>query len=87
MEDIPALDITEQEKAFAKDLIRFETIPVNSEEDALHIGIAASSGIDYLLTWNFKHINNAETKAAIIKVVESHGFICPTLCSPDELGT
>ena len=86
IEEIPALDISEQASALAKDLIRLEAIPANSEEDALHIGIAASNGIDYLLTWNFKHINNAETKNAIAKVVESHGFVCPMLCSPEELG-
>ena len=56
------------------------------EEDALHIGIAAAQGADYLLTWNFKHINNAETKSVIFKVVESCGFVCPQLCSPEELG-
>jgi len=36
--------------------------------------------------WNFKHINNAEKKLAISKVVESFGFVCPQLCSPEELG-
>ncbi|MES9903736.1 MAG: type II toxin-antitoxin system VapC family toxin [Sedimenticola sp.] len=62
IKEIPALDISEQASALAKELIRLEAIPENSEEDALHIGIAASSGIDYLLTWNFKHLNNAEPK-------------------------
>ena len=61
-------------------------VPAGSEEDALHIGIAASQGATYLLTWNFKHINNAETKTAIINVVESYGYTCPHLCSPEELG-
>jgi len=86
VEDVPALDISEEAKNLAKELIRFEAIPTNSEEDALHIGIAAANGIDYLLTWNFKHINNAETKAAIVNVVEIHGFVCPIMCSPEELG-
>ena len=86
LEDIPALDISEEAKNVAKDLVRFGAIPTNSEEDALHIGIATANGIDYLLTWNFKHINNAETKGAIVKVVENHGLLCPVLCSPEELG-
>lgn len=86
VEGIPALDISEEAKNLAKDLVRFEAIPRNSEEDALHIAIAAANGMDFLLTWNFKHINNAETKEAIAKVVESHGLVCPVLCSPEELG-
>jgi hypothetical protein len=33
--------------------------------------LTAAQGADYLLTWNFKHINNAEMKSAITKVVQS----------------
>lgn len=86
VDGIPALDITEQAKVLAKSLIEKKAIPASSEEDALHIGIAAAAGVDYLLTWNFKHINNAETKVAITAIIESHGFVCPLLCSPEELG-
>jgi predicted nucleic acid-binding protein len=86
VEGIAALDITEDANILAKALIQFEAIPSGSEEDALHIAIAAINGIDYLLTWNFKHINNVETKAAIERIVESHGYVCPLLCSPEELG-
>ena len=60
-------------------------IPAGSEEDALHIAIAAAQGADYLLTWNFRHINNAERKSAIAGVVESFGFVRPQICSPEEL--
>ena len=67
-------------------LVANGAVPEGSEEDALHIGIAYAQGADYLLTWNFKHINNAETKAAITRLVESCGYSCPQLCSPEELG-
>ena len=67
-------------------LLAEKAVPEGSEEDALHIGIAASQGVDFLLTWNFKHINNAETKTAITRLIESAGYVCPQLCSPEELG-
>ncbi len=86
VEGIPLLAISPEAQHLAESLIAEGTVPVNSEEDALHIGLAAASGVDFLLTWNFKHINNAHTKAAITAVVESHGFVCPMLCSPEELG-
>lgn len=86
VEGIPLLAISPEAQHLAESLIVEGTVPVNSEEDALHIGLAAASGVDFLLTWNFKHINNAHTKAAITAVVESHGFVCPMLCSPEELG-
>ena len=34
--------------------------PTVLPDDAAHIAIAAMSGVRFLLTWNFKHIANAE---------------------------
>ena len=83
---IPSLSISDETTKIAELLLSRGAIPKGSEEDALHIGIAAAQGTDYLLTWNFAHINNAETKIAIIELVETYGFACPQLCSPEELG-
>ena len=84
--EIPSLSISDEATKIAELLILKGAIPKGSEEDALHIAIASAQGADYLLTWNFKHINNAETRIAIIDLVESCGYICPQLCSPEELG-
>jgi predicted nucleic acid-binding protein len=86
VENIPLLATSPEAQRLAEDLLAKGAVPANSEEDALHIAIAAAGGIEFLLTWNFKHINNAQTKAVITTVVESHGFACPILCSPEELG-
>jgi hypothetical protein len=37
------------------------------------------------LTWNFRHINNAETKCTLTAAVEAAGYKCPMICSPKEL--
>ena len=84
--EIPSLSISDEATDIAGLLLFHGVLPEGSEADALHIGIAAAQGIDYLLTWNFKHINNAETKSAIIELVESYGYKCPQLCSPEEFG-
>ena len=86
IEEIPSLAISDEATELAELLLRQGAVPMGSEEDALHIGIAAAQGVDYLLTWNFKHINNAEMKSAIATAVESCGLVCPQLCSPEELG-
>ncbi|MES9858775.1 MAG: type II toxin-antitoxin system VapC family toxin [Sedimenticola sp.] len=86
VKNIKLLATTPEAQILAEDLVAQSAVPANSEEDALHIGLAAAAGIDFLLTWNFKHINNAHTKTEITAVVEAHGFICPMLCSPEELG-
>ena len=84
--DISSLSISDEANRIANLLLANGAVPEGSEEDALHIGIASAQGADHLLTWNFKHINNAETKAAITRLVESCGYSCPQLCSPEELG-
>jgi predicted nucleic acid-binding protein len=74
--DLPVLALNEQAERLANLLLEEGLIPRNSVEDAFHIAMAAAHGLDYLVTWNFRHINNAE----------SAGYACPTICSPEELG-
>ena len=81
-----SLTISNEAVRIADLLIDKGAVPQGSKEEALHIGIAAAQGADFLLTWNFKHINNAETKGAVVRLVESCGYVCPQLCSPEELG-
>ena len=49
------------------------------------IPLATVNAMDFLLTWNFHHINNAIRKKRIGKVIEEKGYECPVICSPDEL--
>ena len=54
-------------------------------EDAIHIAIAAHYGMDYLLTWNCRHIANSVTFPAIRDTIETMGLCCPILTTPDLL--
>ena len=54
-------------------------------DDALHIAIAAVHGVGYLLTWNCRHIANAETRPKIRSICLTHGFQCPEIATPTEL--
>ena len=86
VKDIVVLGTSFEAEHIADALIMEKALPENSKEDALHIGIAASHGMDYVLTWNFKHIINARKKSHVIQIVQNLGFSCPVLCSPEELG-
>lgn len=85
IDGIPSLSITPEAELVATSLLASKALPKNSARDALHIAIAATQGIDYLLTWNFKHINNATTRVIIMNSVIGSGYLCPILCSPEEL--
>jgi hypothetical protein len=83
---LPILQINEAAEQLAKRLANEGAIPLASPEDALHISLATVHGMDFLLTWNFRHINNAEMKARIRTVIETAGYESPVICSPEELG-
>lgn len=81
---LPILEINDAAEELGKRLMGEGAIP--SAEDALHISLATVHGMDFLLTWNFRHINNVEMKARIRTVIDAVGFECPVICSPEELG-
>ena len=60
-------------------------VPLNSVPDAQHIAIAAVHGIEYLVSWNHKHIVNTHKREHINQVCQEAGFIPTTLCTPIEL--
>jgi hypothetical protein len=83
---LPILEINDAAERLAKRFLDEGAIPVSSPEDALHISLATLHGMDFLLTWNFRHINNAEMKRRIRTVIEAAGYESPVICSPEELG-
>ena len=85
VKNIPLLETTTNALQLAKNLLEKKAVPKNSAEDALHISIASVQKMDFLLTWNFKHINNANTRRRRIDVIKENGFVCPILCLPEEL--
>ncbi|MEK7684820.1 MAG: type II toxin-antitoxin system VapC family toxin [Verrucomicrobiota bacterium] len=60
-------------------------LPKKAAADAMHIAFAAVYGMDYLLTWNCRHINNIETIWQVEKVCSKKGYVCPKICSPEQL--
>jgi predicted nucleic acid-binding protein len=85
LDSFPVLQLDEQARDLARDFIDSKVVPDKCPEDALHIAVAAVNGMDVIVTWNFKHINNPVTRIMVRKIVEKHGWSCPEICSPEEL--
>ncbi len=82
---IPALLIDDAAQAFAARLIEDGGVPAEAQADALHIAVASVHGLDYLLTWNCRHIDNPAAKPIIRSICAIVGYRCPEICTPLEL--
>ena len=85
LDGIAILPITEAAVELSAALLAGRALPVNAQNDAIHIGVSAAHGVDYLLTWNFRHLANAETRDTIRNVCERQGYASPEICTPSEL--
>lgn len=82
---VPLLAVTDEARDIARRLLATGALPTHAEVDALHIAIAAAHGIEYLITWNCRHIANARMRSRIEEVVRAAGYEPPVLCTPEEL--
>ena len=85
LEGIPELALTDETKTLASDLMSGGGIPAHAQADALHVAIACVHEIDFLLTWNCRHIDNAVQKPVVRTICNIAGYTCPEICTPLEL--
>jgi len=79
------LAIDEPAIGLAEKLLENGLIPQKAAADAIHIAIAARHGVDYLLTWNCRHLANAEIIRRVSHIVDREGYYVPIICTPREL--
>ena len=85
LKDVAFLDATLDAEQLTQTLLEFGAVPRQAAGDAAHIAIAVTNGVDYLVTWNFRHIANAAMRARIEYVCRRAGYEPPIICTPNEL--
>jgi len=85
LQGLELLALTDEAADLARALIVRGAVPRQSVEDSLHIAVAAAHGMNYLLTWNCRHIANATMRSRIVSVCWSCGYEPPIICTPEEL--
>ena len=79
------LDTFPEADILAQKLLDAGAVPRNSLTDAQHISIATVHSIEYLASWNHKHIVNENKREHINQVCQAAGFQPITICTPIEL--
>ena len=83
--DLPLLDVTDAVNVVAKAIMDSGLLPQKATRDAIHIAVASVHGIDFLLTWNCRHIANAAIMKELQTILANFDCEIPTICTPEEL--
>jgi hypothetical protein len=82
---LPALELTKDVLELSNELLSTGMMPQNAGNDAIHLCIAAIHSCEYLLTWNCRHLANAEIQRGARSVANAKGWELRIVCTPEEL--
>jgi predicted nucleic acid-binding protein len=85
LQDITLLEPNEVAEELVTEFLSKSNLPPKAANDAAHIAIATVNNIDYLLTWNCKHIANAYIQKKLAQICSDFGYELPTICTPYEM--
>jgi predicted nucleic acid-binding protein len=85
LQSLLVLELTENVQDLGLQFLTKSSIPVKAADDAIHIAAATVHGLDYVLTWNCKHIANAQIQRKLAEISNSFRYKLPTICTPYEL--
>ncbi len=84
LDDVPLLVISDSVVEIAAELLSDNVVPKKASDDAFHIACAGVHSVDFLLTWNCKHIANPHNRYRIQKCFDRHQIRMPVICTPEE---
>jgi hypothetical protein len=85
VERLRVLEITSEVEELTRAILAADVIPAKAIRDAAHIAVATIHSMDYLLTWNCKHLANAQIMRRIGNVCNDEGYNMPLICTAEEL--
>jgi predicted nucleic acid-binding protein len=85
LENLPVLAITSDVENLAAEFLDTGALPAKAQADAVHLAVATRGKVDYLLTWNCRHLANAQILRRLEREAVRRGWALPTVCTPLEL--
>ena len=85
MSELSVLQLTAEAERLTRALLATGTLPPRAQTDAAHLAIAAAGKADYLLTWNCRHLANAQILRRLEAEAKRAGWKLPKVCTPPEL--
>lgn len=85
LRDFPLLNLNQSVLDLAEQFLARSSLPPKADIDAVHVAAATVHGMDYLLTWNCKHIANAQIQRKLAEISLDFEYELPILCTPYQL--
>lgn len=85
LDGIPLLPLDEEIADIANEIMDRAILPPGARTDALHIAMVAHHRIQFLLTWNCRHIANATILVRIHELLADLSIPIPVICTPEEM--
>ena len=85
LDGLPLLTATPESEWWAKRIMESRIFPAQASADVAHLALATSHRVDFLLTWNCKHLANPLMLRQVARIIRSEGLEPPTVCTPEEL--
>ena len=85
VKDLPLLAVSQEVADIAVVYQARRLMPKTPVRDALHLALASFYRMDYLLTWNCRHLANARKTVHLEKLNTQMGLSVPRLVTPDLL--
>ena len=85
LQNLKPLDVTHEAEELVVEIMAAGMLSSKAIRDAAHVAVAAVHEMDYLLTWNCKHLANAQIARRISLTCQQHGYRMPIICTPEEL--
>ena len=79
------LEIDEYVEELASEYVKYGAVPESYPEDAYHIAVAVLNEMDYLLSWNFRHIVRKRTKDVVRMINTLRNLKQVEIITPGEL--
>ena len=83
--DIPLLVVDHRVVELTEFLLSHGALPAKARIDAAHLAVSAINAVEYLLTWNCRHLANATLRSRIDQACKDKGYSSPIICTPSEL--
>jgi len=85
LQGMPLISGGLESASLAEALLGRGLFPAQARADANHLAIATCAAVDYLLTWNYRHLANAVVLRRMEKFLSVRGLKLPRVCTPEEL--